>query len=151
MSQRRIRVESRLNQRWKNKKHFAASEQLSLNYMYSHFQHLHLSEKSFICFLFKTFFHTVLRHTCWKWVDTSTLIQLITFNCFNINWQSLKVDRNITAFEKGLTVQHKFFSTFTTEFHQSLKIGWMFPQPVEDHLSLQLRFNSHCSTIFQPM
>ena len=25
---------------------------------------------------------------------------------FNIEWQSLKVDRNITTFEKGLTVQH---------------------------------------------
>ena len=80
-------------------------------------------------FFIQDFFHTALRHTCWKWVDISTLIQLISFNhystlhCSTIfeNWKKYYSTR------KPVDSSH-LISTFTTEFHQPFKIGWVFQQ-----------------------
>lgn len=149
-----VKGESELNQGWINGEKtlccFRTTEPKILSFSTLTF----IKEKPFICFLFKTFFHTVLRRTCWKWVDTSTLIQLITFNCYSTSIDNLwKLIEILQHLKRGWQFNINSAVHLRLNFTNPWKLVECFnsQQCVEDHLSLQRRFNSHGSTIFQPM
>ena len=121
-----VKGESELNQGWINGEKtlccFRTTEPKILS-----FSTLTYQRATLYLFFIRDFFHTVLRHTCWKWVDTSTLIQLITFNrqstSFDHLWKLIEILQHLKGVDSSTLILQYIYNWFSPILENWLSVS----------------------------